>query len=146
MKLTLTKTLPYNFVCIVYYYSHIDMTYSLAALFLGSLTACQCYTEKKKNCIEKFLCNTEKLVLIVRDKSTYHTHTHTHTRTPQQGSPKNDGFVVTQFHLTEWPPHQVPNTGTLIEMLDMVTKNQMSTGNRPITVMCKYVRLHNELA
>jgi hypothetical protein len=72
-----------------------------------------------------------------------HTHTHTHTHThPQQGSPKNDGFVVTQFHLTEWPPRQVPNTGTLIEMLDMVTKNQMSTGNRPITVMCKYVSFY----
>ncbi len=50
-----------------------------------------------------------------------------------------DGFTVTLFHHTEWPLDGRPNTGTLIEMLDMITKSQMSTGNRPITVMCKYV-------
>ena len=54
-----------------------------------------------------------------------------------ESSPKNDGFVVTQFHHTHWPPHTSPPSGSLIEMLDMITKTQISTGNRPITIMCK---------
>lgn len=55
-----------------------------------------------------------------------------------------EGFTVTQFHHTEWPHDGRPKTGTLIEMLDMITKCQMSTGNRPITVMCKYVLTNME--
>ena len=54
-------------------------------------------------------------------------------------SPKNEGFVITQFHHTHWPAYASPPSGSLIEMLDMVTKTQISTGNRPITIMCKYV-------
>ena len=88
----------------------------------------------QKSQIVRFLT---KFVTVIMRLPITTVHTHTHTSRIQQSSPKNDGFVVTQFHLTEWPPNKVPNTGTLIEMLDMVTKNQMSTGNRPITVMCK---------
>ena len=52
-----------------------------------------------------------------------------------------DTFTVTQFQYTNWsqltrPP---PSTLSLLEVIDQVTKVQMSTGNRPITVMCKSV-------
>ena len=51
---------------------------------------------------------------------------------------QSDGFVVTQFHHTEWPERGRPDsTGSLVEMLDMITKAQMNSGNRAITVMCK---------
>lgn len=47
--------------------------------------------------------------------------------------------MVTQFHLAEWSPDGCPPTGSLIEMMDLITKSQISTGNRPITIICKYV-------
>ena len=54
--------------------------------------------------------------------------------------PQDEGFVVTQFHLTEWPEHGRPaSTGSLVEMLEMITKAQMNSGNRTITVLCKSV-------
>ena len=47
---------------------------------------------------------------------------------------------MTQFHMTVWPEHGRPtSTGSVIEMLDMITKAQMSCGNRTITVLCKSV-------
>ena len=54
---------------------------------------------------------------------------------------QDDGFVVTQFHLTEWPEHGRPaSTGSLVEMLEMITKAQMNLGNCAITVLCKSVQ------
>ena len=54
-----------------------------------------------------------------------------------QGSP-TEGFQVTQFHHTEWPETgKPPAAGGLIEMIDLLMKTQMNTGNRAITVMCK---------
>jgi len=48
------------------------------------------------------------------------------------------GFQVTQFHYIEWPEHgKMAATAGVIEMIDVLTKAQISTGNRPITVMCK---------
>ena len=48
--------------------------------------------------------------------------------------------MVTQFHMTGWPEHGRPaSTGSVVEMLDMITKAQMSSGNRSITVLCKSV-------
>ena len=49
-----------------------------------------------------------------------------------------DGMVVTQFHVTDWPEHGRPtSTASVLELLDMVTKAQMNSGTRPITVLCK---------
>ena len=39
--------------------------------------------------------------------------------------------------MTVWPEHGRPTS--VIEMLDMITKAQMSCGNRTITVLCKSV-------
>jgi len=45
---------------------------------------------------------------------------------------------VTQFHHTEWPEHgNLPSAAGLIDLIDMLMKSQMNTGNRAITVMCK---------
>ena len=52
-----------------------------------------------------------------------------------------EGFVMTQFHMSGWPEHGRPaSTGSVVEMLDMITKAQMSSGNRAITVLCKSVQ------
>ena len=49
---------------------------------------------------------------------------------------------MTQFHMTVWPEHGHPtSTGSVIEMLDMITNTQMSCGNRTITVLCKSVNV-----
>ena len=46
--------------------------------------------------------------------------------------------MVTQFHMTGWPEHGRPaSTGSVLELLDMTTRAQMNSGNRPITVICK---------
>ena len=38
-----------------------------------------------------------------------------------------------------WSEHGHPtNAGPIIEMIDMLTRAQMNTGNKAITVMCKY--------
>ena len=47
-------------------------------------------------------------------------------------------MVITQFHYTMWPEHGHPKTtASVIEMIDLVTRAQMNTGNKSITVMCK---------
>ena len=46
--------------------------------------------------------------------------------------------MVTQFHYTTWPEHGHPtSTLPIIELMDMLTRVQMKSGNKPITVMCK---------
>ena len=51
---------------------------------------------------------------------------------------EREGVTVTQFHYTVWSEHGIPSgTGQIIEMIDMLTRSQMNTGNKPITVVCK---------
>ena len=48
--------------------------------------------------------------------------------------------MVTQFHYLEWPIGGVPSScPSLIDLLQQLTKAQMDSGNKPITVMCRYV-------
>ena len=59
---------------------------------------------------------------------------------PLQSSSKTEreGVVITQFHYTQWSEHGHPTiTGQIIEMVDILTRSQMNTGNKPITVVCK---------
>jgi protein tyrosine phosphatase len=65
-----------------------------------------------------------------------------------------EGVVVTQFQLPDWPEHGRPvSTGAVVEMLDMITKAQMNTGNRAITILCNdgvgrtgtFICLHSQL-
>ena len=47
-------------------------------------------------------------------------------------------FIVTHFQYLKWPENKVPDdTASLIELMEKVTKVQMNTGNKSITVMCK---------
>ena len=48
--------------------------------------------------------------------------------------------VVTQLHYTEWPEHGSPaNIASVMELLDTLSRTQISTGNKPVVVHCKYV-------
>ncbi len=53
------------------------------------------------------------------------------------------GTTITQFHYLRWQEDAAPNsTSAILEIANLVQKVQMSTGNKPIVVMCKYVQPH----
>ena len=42
------------------------------------------------------------------------------------------------FHYLRWPKHGTPRgTSALLELIQYINKTQMTSGNKPITVMCK---------
>ena len=42
------------------------------------------------------------------------------------------------FHYLHWPKHGTPRgTSALLELVEYINKTQMTSGNKPITVMCK---------
>ena len=48
------------------------------------------------------------------------------------------GTSITQFQYLRWQENSVPNSTTaILEIANLVQKVQMSTGNKPIVVMCK---------
>ena len=50
--------------------------------------------------------------------------------------------VVTVFHYLCWPKHvrnTSQGTAALLEFMEYINRSQMSSGNKPITVMCKWV-------
>ncbi len=50
------------------------------------------------------------------------------------------GFSITQFQFLKWQENAAPNTtSAILEIANLVQKVQMSTGNKPIVVMCKWV-------
>ena len=52
-------------------------------------------------------------------------------------------FTVTQFQFRVWSEQEAPpTTSSLIELIDNVNRAQMSSGNRPMIVMCKLVQYH----
>ena len=49
-------------------------------------------------------------------------------------------MTVTMFHYLCWPKHGTPQgTTALLELIKHINKKQISSGNKPITVMCKWV-------
>jgi len=53
---------------------------------------------------------------------------------------KTNKFSVIHVQYLQWSEGGVPNTtATALEISDLVQKIQMSTGNKPVVVMCKYV-------
>jgi len=52
-------------------------------------------------------------------------------------------FTVTHFQFVKWPENSVPqSTWEVLQVASLVQKVQISTGNKPIVVMCKYVALY----
>ena len=55
-----------------------------------------------------------------------------------RGTDKHDTMTATVFHYLRWPRNGSPQrTASLLEIIELVNKKQMSSGNRAITVMCK---------
>ena len=55
-----------------------------------------------------------------------------------RGPDKHDAMTVTLFHYLLWPKNGSPQrTTSLLEVIELVNKKQMSSGNKAITVMCK---------
>ena len=55
-----------------------------------------------------------------------------------RGTDKHETMTVTVFHYLRWPKNGSPQrTASLLEIIELVNKKQMSSGNRAITVMCK---------
>ena len=55
-----------------------------------------------------------------------------------RGIDMHDTMTVTVFHYLRWPKNGSPQrTASLLEIIELVNKKQMSSGNRAITVMCK---------
>ena len=55
-------------------------------------------------------------------------------------------FTVTQLHFLQWPEHgTLPVTSSLVELMDNVNRVQMRAGNKPMIVMCKYVKISLQL-
>ena len=53
-------------------------------------------------------------------------------------SVSQSGFTVTQFQYAVWPEDRVPLvTTSLLEIINLVQKVQMGSGNKAIVVMCK---------
>ena len=45
---------------------------------------------------------------------------------------------VSVFHYLRWPKHGTPRgTSALLDLMQYINKTQMTSGNKPITVMCK---------
>lgn len=49
-----------------------------------------------------------------------------------------DTATVTQFQCKFWPGDGLPSaSGPMLELISLVLKSQMSSGNKPITVVCR---------
>ncbi len=52
------------------------------------------------------------------------------------------GFSVTHIQYLKWTKDSVPTiTSPVLEIANMVQNIQIGSGNKPIVVMCKYVKL-----
>ena len=55
-----------------------------------------------------------------------------------RGTDKHDAMTVTLFHYLRWPRNGGPRrTASLLEVIELVNKKQMSSGNKAITIVCK---------
>ena len=55
-----------------------------------------------------------------------------------RGTDRHDAMTVTLFHYLRWPKNGcLQRTASLLEVIELVNKKQMSSGNKAITVMCK---------
>ncbi len=51
---------------------------------------------------------------------------------------KSSDLIITHFQYLRWQEDGIPNsTSAILEITNLVQKVQISTGNKPIVVMCK---------
>ena len=56
----------------------------------------------------------------------------------QEKSTDEEKVKVTVFNYLCWPKQSIPQGTTgLLELIECINKKQMSSGNKPVTVMCK---------
>ena len=68
--------------------------------------------------------------------SQHHCCTHIHTLCVQSRETLN----VSQFHITNWAPDgSCSNIKTVTDVIDEIIKVQIRTGNKPITVHCRFI-------
>ena len=85
-----------------------------------------------------------KVKLIAKENSTDYIIQHLEVSEdkplPQGHASSSDQQVVKVglFQYLRWPKHGTPRGATaILELIDYINKAQMSSGNKPITVMCK---------
>ena len=72
--------------------------------------------------------------------SQHHCCTHIHTLCVQSRETLN----VSQFHITNWAPDgSCSNIKTVTDVIDEIIKVQIRTGNRPITIHCRFIGIAN---
>ena len=68
--------------------------------------------------------------------SQHHCCTHIHTLCVQSRETLN----VSQFHITNWAPDgSCSNIKTVTDVIDEIIKVQIRTGNKPITIHCRFI-------
>ena len=100
--------------------------------------------QDKEFTIRKFEITEDKVWELWDDDLYPNIHTCTHTHLQTQSAFGNDkavaSFAVTQFHFTEWEEQGRPgDCSGILQMAESVNAVQRSTGNKPITVLCKWV-------
>ena len=69
--------------------------------------------------------------------SQHHCCTHIHTFICVQS---RETLNVSQFHITNWAPDgNCSNIKTVTDVIDEIIKVQIRTGNKPITVHCRFI-------
>ena len=100
--------------------------------------ACHTYfPEHKGGCevygkvVVKLISQLNSTDYIIRKLEVFEDKSH-----PQGSTPS--AHPVTIFQYLRWPKHGTPRvTSALLQLMEHVNKTQMSSGNKPVTVMCK---------
>ena len=51
--------------------------------------------------------------------------------------------IVKQFHFMAWPENGAPTSGAgMIDLIDQVTRTQQQTGDKPIVIHCRCVKVY----
>lgn len=52
--------------------------------------------------------------------------------------------MLTQFHYTDWNDgRQQPSAASILQLNNFILNLQKSTGNKPMIIMCRYVRMYS---
>ena len=107
---------------------------------------CHCYWSQRKGDYKSY-DNITVTLTAQEIFSDYNIRKLQISKLDSEKSDSNSGHTITQFQYLTWPEDNVPQvTSSILEIASLVQKVQISTGNKAIVVMCKYVKvlwLHN---